>query len=107
MCSDQAPEKAPANFHLYRKGDVAELYWTPDGANPGDKVSVCYKQVSSNDWQYSVQVANTGFARIEGLGNLDITFGIQQVNGCSAGSLASPMSNIVVDGNTTGWVLFQ
>ena len=106
-CSDTAPEKAPCNFHVWRNGDTAVLRWEVCGSNPGNKVNAYYKQVSSGDWQYSVQGDNSGLMTINGLGKLDITFALQQVNGCAAGGLVSPLTNLVVDGASSGWHLFR
>jgi hypothetical protein len=71
----------------------------------GNKAHIYYKQVSSTDWQYSVTVDNTGYAEIGGLGTLDISFAVQQVNDCGGG--VSVMSKTIVDGAKNQWVLFR
>lgn len=102
QCGIASVPQLPANVHVYRKGDQAVVKWFPTG---GDQVHIYYKQVASPDWQYSLTQANTGYAVINGLGTLDITFTVQQVNGCSGG--ASATASPVVDGATSGWVLFR
>jgi hypothetical protein len=77
------------------------------GSNPGDKVNIYYRNNASTGWQYSViGASNNGLFEVKGLGKLDITFGLQQVNGCSGGALASPIAQ-VVDGASNKWVLFR
>lgn len=100
VCTTALVDKEAINFHVYRKGDQAVLKWWATG---GNRATIYYKQVTSPDWQYSVDVDNTGYAEINGLGNLDITFALQQHEGCGAGVLSTP----VVDGDTSGWVLFR
>ena len=107
-CTDTAPEKSPCNFTVWRKGDQAKLTWEICGSNAGDKVNIYYKNNNSNDWQYSLTgVPNNGLAEVNGLGTMDVSFAMQFVNGCNTGSLASPMTNTVVDGATHGWVMFR
>lgn len=102
-CRLDRPEKPVANFHLYRKGDVAQLKWLPAGQN-APTVNVYYKLVTSGNWEHSViAAANTGFLEIRGLDDRDFTFAIAQNNGCIEGDMTSP----IVDGNTDGWVLFR
>ena len=101
----QCGEKAPAaavNPHVYRKGDVAIVRWWN---TEGNQAHIYYKQVNAADWQYSITTANTGYAEIHGLGTMDISFAVQQVNGCSGG--VSVISPVIVDGATDGWVLFR
>lgn len=101
QCGDEAVKVGPINFHVYRKGDVAIAKWYPTG---GNLVNIYYKNVNSPDWQYSVTgISNNGYYEISGLGGLDITFALQQCNGCGCGEL----TNYVVDGPTKGWVLFR
>lgn len=100
-CENTPPVKTVANFHLYRKGPDAILKWVP---TEGDRANVYYKQVNSDVWQYSLRdIQNTGYVEIHDLGGLDITFAVQQSNGCAGGPLTEP----IVDGNTNGWVLFR
>lgn len=102
QCEQTGITNEAANVHVYRKGSDAVVKWIPTG---GDQAHIYYKQVSSPDWQYSVTVANTGYAEIHDLGTLDISFAVQQVNGCSGG--VSVVGKTIVDGNTSGWVLFR
>jgi hypothetical protein len=90
------------NPHVYRKGDTAIVKWWNTA---GDKAIIYYKQVNSSDWQYSVVVANTGYFEIRGLGNMDVSFAITQVDSCSGGVSAS--AKVIVDGNAQRWVLFR
>ena len=97
------PEKAVANFHLYRKGDVAELKWQPAGSN-APTVNIYYKLVASSGWEHSViGTPNNGYFTITGLGTRDWTFAVAQSNDCIEGAMTYP----IVDGNTDGWVLFR
>jgi len=101
-CTDSTP-KEPANPHIYRNGDCAIVKWYP---TEGDKANIYYKQVTSDGWQYSVVgIPNTGNYQVCGLDSMDITFAVQQVNGCAAG--ASVLSSEIVDGDTPTWVLFR
>lgn len=101
VCTDSVP-KEPANPHVYRKGDEAIVKWVP---TEGNKVNIYWKLVDSSSWEHSVQVDNTGYFEIKGLGTRDWTFSIQSVNGCNTGT--SAMVRDIVDGNTGGWVLFR
>jgi hypothetical protein len=94
--------KAVVNPHVYRKGDVAIVKWWNTA---GDKAHIYYKQVNSPTWQYSVVVDNTGMAEIKGLGTMDISFAVMQVDSCSGG--VSVNAKVIVDGNTDGWILFR
>ena len=100
-CDSVAPDKSGANFHVYRNGPDAILKWIPTG---GDRVHIYYKQVNSGNWQYSaINLPNNGSAEIHELGGLDITFALQQANGCAG----SPLSNAIIDGGTKKWILFR
>jgi hypothetical protein len=100
-CGDVAPTKTGANFHIYRNGDQAIAKWFP---TEGNKAHIYYKQVGAQDWQYSKRdIDNTGYTEINGLGVLDITFALQQANGCAGGPLTIP----VIDGATSMWTLFR
>jgi hypothetical protein len=102
-CHNTKPEKRVANFHLYRKGDSAKLYWQSAGQN-APTVNVYYKLVKSSSWEHSViNWPNDGYLEIRGLGSRDWTFAIAQNNGCIEGDQSSP----IVDGNTNGWILFR
>lgn len=103
QCSSSNTTKEAANPHVYRKGDQAIVKWLP---TDGNKVNIYYKDNSASDWQYSVTTENTGYYVINGLGTRDITFAIQQVNDCSGGTVSN-ISNPIVDGNVSGWVLFR
>ena len=94
--------QAVVNPHVYRKGDVAIVRWWNTA---GDKAIIYYKQVNSADWQYSLITPNTGSAEIKGLGTMDISFAVMQVDSCSGG--VSVNAKTIVDGNTDGWVLFR
>ena len=102
VCGATNTTQIGGNFHIYRKGDSAIAKWIP---TEGNKVNIFYKQNTAPNWQYSLLgVANDGYEVINGLGKLDITFALQQVNGgCSGG----PLTQAVVDGPTKGWVLFR
>ena len=103
VCGATVPEKPPANVHVYRKGDCAEVKWVPDGKD-APHAHIYYKENSSDGWQYSVRdIENTGSYMICGLGSMDITFAVQQANDCAAGE----MSHAVIDGPTDDWVLFR
>lgn len=104
QCSKENVSRLPANLHVYRNGDQAVVKWIP---TEGNKVHVFYKQNSSPDWQYSLVTDNTGYVVIHGLGTMDITFAIQQVNDCGGGITASAMTVPVVDGDSDTWVLFR
>lgn len=100
QCQDKDTTRLPENLHVYRKGDQAIVkYWPTEG----DKVHVYYKQNDSPSWQYSITTQNTGYVLIEGLGDKDITFAVQQVIGCGGG----PLTNAIIDGPTQQWVLFR
>lgn len=102
QCGEANVPQGAENVHVYRKGDDAIVKWLPTG---GNEAIVYYKQVSAADWQYAVKGANIGYVVIHGLGSLDISFAVQQVNGCSGG--VSVMSKVIVDGASNGWVLFR
>lgn len=101
LCTLPDTSKIGANFHILRNGDTAIAKWFP---TDGDKASIYYKQVNSPTWQYAVaDIDNNGYYVIHGLGHLDITFALEQKNGCSGG----PMTNAVVDGASIHWTLFR
>lgn len=103
-CTDTVPAEV-VNPHIYRQGDVALVKWYP---KEGNKVNIYYKENSASDWQHSVQVDNTGYFEVKGLGTQDITFGLQSVNGCAAdGVVTASNLSVIVDGNTSRWVLFK
>jgi hypothetical protein len=104
-CTDSKPKEV-ANPHVYRKGDCAIVKWYP---TEGDKANIYYKQNSSEGWQYSVVgVPNTGYREICGLGKMDITFGVQSVNGCAADGIVNASNlSTVVDGSGNHWTLFR
>lgn len=100
-CTSPAVTMVGANFHVYRNGDQAIAKWVP---TQGDKATIYYKQVGAPDWQYSLaNVDNNGYQVINGLGSLDITFALQQANGCAGG----PLTNQIVDGASNDWILFR
>jgi hypothetical protein len=101
MCGLQAPVLEAVNFHILRNGDTAIAKWQPTG---GDVAHIYYKLVDSSAWEHAVRdIPNNGYFVITGLGSLDWTFALQQSNGCAGGV----MSQEVVDGGTSSWVLFQ
>jgi len=101
QCTDLASIKTGANFHVYRKGSEAIAKWWP---TEGDRAHIYFKQVDSSEWQYALRdIKNNGYAEIHDLGNLDITFALQQANGCAGGAL----TDAVVDGASREWVLFR
>jgi len=102
VCGAKNVEERVANPHVYRKGDVAIVKWFPTA---GNLANIYYKQNGSADWQYSIQVANTGYYQINSLGTMDITFAIQQVDSCGGGVTSDVYQ--IVDGNTSGWVLYR
>jgi hypothetical protein len=100
-CNSFAPTKLAANFHIYRQGGDAIAKWFP---TDGDKANIYYKQIKSNNWQYSVRdISNSGYYIIHDLGKLNITFALQQSNGCAGGPLTSP----IIDGFSRDWILFR
>ena len=102
QCNDATPDKAPANFHVFRNGDQAVARWWYD-ENIHWKVVVYYGLSGQGD-QHSVIFENKpGSGLIEGLGNRDFDFRATFLNGCSEGL----STNAVVDGNTHGWALFK
>lgn len=102
-CTDSVP-KPPDNPNVYRNGDTAIVRWWN---TEGDKANIYYKHPDAGGWEHSVQVPNTGSAEVKSLGTDDWTFAVQQVNGCAAGGLVSAISPEIVDGATSGWVLFR
>jgi len=101
QCHDVAPTKVGENFHIFRNGDTAIAKWIP---TEGDKVQIYYKQNSSLDWQYALRdIPNNGYAVINGLGTMDITFALQESQGCAGGKLV----NYVIDNSTTYWQLYR
>jgi len=89
------------NFHVYRNGGDAILKWWPTG---GNTANIYYKQNNSPDWQYSLRdIPNNGYAEIHDLGNLDITFALQQTQSCAGG----PLVNYVIDGFSRHWRLYR
>jgi hypothetical protein len=102
VCDETTPLKQAINFHVYRNGDSAILKWWPDEA---ENVNIYYKQNDSPVWQYAVgDLPNNGYYEVHGLGGMDITFALQQANGCAGGQVQEA---IVIDGLTAGWVLFR
>ena len=103
QCTDTKPNKAPDNFHIYRKGDVARPVWFYDAditwrvvvyyglTGQGDQHSKIFKNVSDNQ------------ELIEALGSRDFDFRATFLNGCAEGKSTSG----VIDGSTRGWVLFR
>jgi hypothetical protein len=83
---------------------TALVKWVPTG---GNKANIYYKECSNPDWQHSVQVENTGYTEIHELGSMDVCFAIEQVNDCGGGVITSARSHEIVDGPTSGWVLFK
>ena len=78
--------------------------WIPTS---GNKAIVYYKECSAGGWQHSVKVDNTGYTEIHELGNMDVCFAIEQVNDCGGGIVTAARSHEIVDGATSGWVLFR
>jgi hypothetical protein len=104
-CTDSVPEPV-VNPHVYRLNGTAIVKWYP---KQGDKVNIYWRENSSSEWQHALSNSpNDGYEEIKGLTNLDWTFGVQAVNGCATDGIvnASTISE-VVDGATTGWVLFR
>lgn len=102
VCTDSRPASLPANPHVYRKGPDAIIKWFPTA---GDKVNIYYKVVGSPTWQFSLaDQPNNGYVQIHDLDSLDITFGIQQEQGCAGGDI---IGATIVDGATQGWTLFR
>lgn len=101
ICANVPTPENPANFHLYRKGDCAELKWLP---TDGDTVNIYWKNPASGNWEHSViNSDNDGVELVCGLGGYDWTFGLAQVNGeCNQSDIME-----VEDGNTPDWVLFR
>lgn len=101
ICANVPTPDNPANFHLYRKGEYAELKWLP---TDGDTVNIYWKNPASGNWEHSlINSPNDGVEMIGGLGSYDWSFGLAQVNGnCNQSSIME-----VEDGNTPDWVLFR
>jgi hypothetical protein len=104
VCGEPNTTREPINFHVYRKDGEAILRWW---ATEGNKVHVYWKENTSENWQHSMTVDNTGYVTVGGLGNGDFTFGIQQVNDCGGGLITVGNILSVVDGGTSRWVLFR
>src|SRR3990167_1436266 len=102
VCPDTSPTRAPANFHIYRNGNLVQVKWLPDNPKDGDQ-AIIYWGIVGQGWQHSLLTANDGFEVINLYSVLDYSFAAQIVKGCGAG----PMSQTVVDGNTSQWVLFR
>ena len=102
VCPDTSPTRAPANFHIYRNGNLVQVKWMPDNPKEGDQ-AIIYWGIVGKGWQHSLLTANDGFEVINLYSVLDYSFAAQIVKGCGAG----PMSQTVVDGNTSQWVLFR
>lgn len=82
-CPDSNPEKPAANVHVYRDGDTATVKWVPDNASA---VHLYWFENQAPDNKHALaSLPNDGEEVINGLGTLDWTFGVQQVNGCSGG----------------------
>ena len=102
QCSDPAISQEVANPHVYRKGDQAIVKWYYEPSNQY-RVAIYYGH-NNVGIQYATIVENKpGEATINGLGNGDISFWLQFLNGCNSG----PLSKAIVDGATKGWVLFR
>lgn len=102
VCEDGSITIDVMNPLVWRKGDQAIVQYWPTG---GSEVNVYYKQVDSPNWQYSLSnQPNNGYVIINGLGTMDITFAIEQINGCAGG----PVNLVpIVDGVSDQWVLFR
>src|SRR3990167_8695266 len=37
VCPDTSPTRAPANFHIYRNGNLVQVKWLPDNPKEGDQ----------------------------------------------------------------------
>ena len=103
VCGEASVTVNPDNFHVFRRGDEAILRWW---ATAGNKVNIYYRHNDVADWEHSTTQDNIGWATIGALGSDDWTFGLQQVNDCSGGVIVSDTA-VVVDGDTSSWVLFQ
>ena len=103
QCTDTKPNKAPDNFHIYRKGDVARPVWFYD-TNIGWRVVVYYGLTGQGD-QHSKIFKNVSDNQelIEALGSRDFDFRATFLNGCAEG----PSTNAVIDGSTLKWYLFR
>jgi hypothetical protein len=101
QCTATRPVLEALNFHILRNGDTAIAKWMPTN---GNKANIYYKLVTSDSWEHAVRdIDNNGYFVINGLGNRDWTFALQQSNDCAGGL----MSQYVVDGGTSKWVLFR
>jgi hypothetical protein len=101
QCTATKPVLEALNFHILRNGDTAIAKWMPTN---GNKANIYYKLVTSNSWEHAVRdIENNGYFVINGLGSKDWTFALQQANDCAGGL----MSQYVVDGNSSIWVLFR
>jgi hypothetical protein len=100
-CAGVPTPTEPANFHLYRNGELADLRWSP---TEGDTVNIYWKNPSAGDWEHSlINTPNDGNEIVGNLGSYDWTFGLAQVNGnCNESDIVE-----VVDGMTSEWILFR
>ncbi len=105
-CQDIVPTKSLANFHLYRGEDQgvsqAIVKWLPDTNPEGNKVQLLYG-VNGYGIQNSLVTENDGYVVVNLYDSQDYTFWGQVINGCAAG----PVTNAVVDGSSTNYVLFR
>ena len=85
--------KLPANVHVIRNGDTAEVKWTP---TQGTQAEIYYYENQNVDNKHSVKdTYNDGHEVIGLLGSKDWTFGLQQKDGCAFSGTV-----YIVDGNT-------
>lgn len=102
QCGSRNVEARVLNPHLYRKQDTAIIKWYPTA---GNKAHIYYKQNGSSVWQYAIVVENVGYYEVHGLGTMDVTFAIAQVDECGGGVTSDIYE--IVDGNTSDWILYR
>jgi hypothetical protein len=99
QCTDPRPVLLPANPLVWRRGDTAIVQWQP---TEGNTANIYYYENQNPDNEHAVRdTENDGYVVIEGLSNLDWTFGVQQSNGCAGGDIVW-----IEDGGTSNWYLF-
>lgn len=102
-CRDGAVLQLPANLHVIRNMDVAEVKWFPTG---GSQVNLFYKENVSKGWTHAVpDELNDGYVKISNLNPREsYTFGLEQKNGCNGGTT---VMGVVIDPPASTPTLFK
>jgi hypothetical protein len=72
--------KLPANFHVIRRGDQADLIWVPTA---GNEVSIFFHENENVSNAHGFKTNNDGFETVYFLGSKNWTFGLLQWDGCA------------------------